>query len=171
MTAAARWAGEGADPRRDAPGEQFRHRRREPRRGARADADDPVHGPSGLARPQHPTTRPSGSPATGATTCGWGRRFLGDLIERYDGSYILALAAYNAGPGNLARWLRQNGDPRQPDVDAIDWIEQIPFDETRNYVQRVLENLQVYRRHMSNGTVTPVSIEADLRRGAAGPQG
>ncbi len=100
-----------------------------------------------------------------------GQHFLGNLIERYDGSYVLALAAYNAGPGNLARWLRQNGDPRRAEVDVIDWIEQIPFDETRNYVERVLENLQVYRRRMSNGTVTPTSIEADLRRGAAGPQG
>ena len=60
------------------------------------------------------------------------------------GSYPLAVAAYNAGPGNVNKWLRANGDPRLPGVDMIDWIEAIPIYETKNYVQRVLENAVVY---------------------------
>ncbi|BCA58360.1 lytic transglycosylase domain-containing protein [Sphingomonas sp. HMP6] len=60
------------------------------------------------------------------------------------GSYPLAVAAYNAGPGNVNKWLRANGDPRMPGVDIVDWIEAIPIYETRNYVQRVLENAVVY---------------------------
>ena len=60
------------------------------------------------------------------------------------GSYPLAVAAYNAGPGNVNKWLKANGDPRMPGVDMVDWIEQIPIYETRNYVQRVLENAVVY---------------------------
>jgi soluble lytic murein transglycosylase len=60
------------------------------------------------------------------------------------GSYPLAVAAYNAGPGNVNKWLAANGDPRQGTADIIDWIEAIPLYETRNYVQRVLENAVVY---------------------------
>ena len=60
------------------------------------------------------------------------------------GSYPLAIAAYNAGPGNVNKWLAANGDPRTGGVDMVDWIEAIPFTETRNYVQRVLENAVVY---------------------------
>jgi soluble lytic murein transglycosylase len=66
-------------------------------------------------------------------------------VSRYDGLYPLAAAAYNGGPGNLNKWLARYGDPRQGKVDLIDWIESIPFEETRNYVQRVLENLAIYR--------------------------
>ncbi len=73
-----------------------------------------------------------------------GTLFLHRLVERYDGSYALAAAAYNAGPGRVAKWLETHGDPRKG-VDLLDWIETIPFDETRNYVQRVLENLAIYR--------------------------
>jgi soluble lytic murein transglycosylase len=93
-----------------------------------------------------------------------GKAYLSDMLEKYDGSYVLALAAYNAGPGSVQRWLKMNGDPRRNDIDVIDWIEQIPYEETRNYVQRVLENLQVYRLRM-NAPERAVSIEADLRRG------
>jgi soluble lytic murein transglycosylase len=92
-----------------------------------------------------------------------GRAYLAGLIDDYDGSYLLAVAAYNAGPGRVQRWLKDNGDPRKPHVDAIDWIELIPIDETRNYVQRVFENLQVYRYRL-NGRPVDERIDRDLRR-------
>lgn len=66
------------------------------------------------------------------------------LIAYYDGSYPLAIAAYNAGPGNVNKWLRENGDPRTGAVDWLQWIEKIGFYETKNYVQRVIENAVVY---------------------------
>ena len=74
-----------------------------------------------------------------------GAAYLGQLVKAYRGSYIMALAAYNAGPNRVSRWRRKNGDPRKDGVDPIDWVEAISISETRNYVQRVLENLQVYR--------------------------
>ncbi len=74
-----------------------------------------------------------------------GAAHLGELLAESRGSYILAFAAYNAGGGRVKQWLDAYGDPRKPGVDPIDWIERIPFTETRNYVQRVLENLGVYR--------------------------
>ena len=73
-----------------------------------------------------------------------GASYLQRMINYFNGSHVLAVAAYNAGPGNVNKWLSRFGDPRQPTVDVIDWIEQIPFSETRNYVQRVLENAVVY---------------------------
>jgi soluble lytic murein transglycosylase len=91
---------------------------------------------------------------------------LGGLIEDYRGSYIMTFAAYNAGRGSVKKWVERYGDPRDPKVDAVDWVEQIPFSETRNYVQRIMENLQVYRARFGGGT--RLQIEADLRRGAAG---
>ena len=94
----------------------------------------------------------------------FGAAEIGDVIERYRGSYILAFAAYNAGSGRVKEWLERYGDPREPGVDAIDWVERIPFSETRNYVQRVMENLQVYRTRFGGGS--RLMIEADLRRGA-----
>jgi len=74
-----------------------------------------------------------------------GQAYLADMLYEYDGSLILALAAYNAGPVRVERWLQNYGDPGPSIYDAIDWAESIPFTETRNYVQRVLENLAVYR--------------------------
>jgi len=74
-----------------------------------------------------------------------GAKYLEQLIVKYKGSYVLAIAAYNAGPSNVKRWIKNNGDPRKIDINIIDWIERIPFHETRNYVQRVLENLHIYR--------------------------
>jgi soluble lytic murein transglycosylase len=89
---------------------------------------------------------------------------LGGLIEDYRGSYIMTFAAYNAGRGSVKKWIDRYGDPRNPKVDAVDWVEQIPFAETRNYVQRIMENLQVYRARFGGGT--RLQIEADLHRGA-----
>jgi soluble lytic murein transglycosylase len=89
---------------------------------------------------------------------------LGDLIKYYRGSYILSFAGYNAGRGRVNDWITKYGDPRDPKIDPIDWVERIPFSETRNYVQRVLENLQVYRVRLGGGS--KLVIEADLRRGA-----
>ena len=79
--------------------------------------------------------------------------------DQFGGSWVLAIAAYNAGPNNVKRWLAANGDPRTSD--PIDWIEQIPFGETRNYVQRVLENAEVYRVRLA-GKDVPLRILADL---------
>jgi soluble lytic murein transglycosylase len=90
---------------------------------------------------------------------------LGDLIADYRGSYILTFAGYNAGRGRVKEWIEKYGDPRDPRIDPIDWVERIPFAETRNYVQRVLENLQVYRVRFGGGS--KLLIEADLHRGAA----
>ncbi|BAM89263.1 putative soluble lytic transglycosylase [Bradyrhizobium oligotrophicum S58] len=89
---------------------------------------------------------------------------LGGLLEDYRGSYIMTFAAYNAGRGSVRKWVERYGDPRDPNVDAVDWVELIPFAETRNYVQRVMENLQVYRARFGGGS--RLQIEADLRRGA-----
>ena len=90
---------------------------------------------------------------------------LGGLLEDYRGSYIMTFAAYNAGRGSVKKWVERYGDPRDPKVDAVDWVELIPFSETRNYVQRIMENLQVYRARFGGGT--RLQIEADLRRGAS----
>lgn len=89
---------------------------------------------------------------------------LGGLLEDYRGSYIMTFAAYNAGRGSVKKWIDRYGDPRDPKIDAVDWVELIPFSETRNYVQRIMENLQVYRARFGGGT--RLQIEADLRRGA-----
>ena len=75
-----------------------------------------------------------------------GGTYLKWQLDRFDGSYVLAIAAYNAGPNAVGRWISLHGDPRSDDLDPIDWIEMIPFRETRNYVQRVIENLSIYRR-------------------------
>ena len=91
-----------------------------------------------------------------------GAAFLGKLHESYGGSFIMTFAAYNAGPSRVTAWIKQYGDPRDPNVDAVNWIERIPFTETRNYVQRVMENYQVYRARLGAKALT---IESDLKRG------
>jgi soluble lytic murein transglycosylase len=75
-----------------------------------------------------------------------GAAHLGDLMGEWRGAQLLVFAAYNAGSGNVRDWIKAYGDPRDPSVDALDWIERIPFSETRNYVQRVSENIVVYRQ-------------------------
>jgi soluble lytic murein transglycosylase len=96
-----------------------------------------------------------------------GAAHLDDLVGGYGGSYVMALAAYNAGPGRVSQWVREYGDPRASDVDVVDWIESIPFDETRNYVQRVMENVQVYRQRLARDKVVPLRLAEDLQRAAA----
>ena len=91
---------------------------------------------------------------------------LSGLLQDYRGSYILTFAGYNAGRGRVKEWIERFGDPRDPKVDPIDWIERIPFSETRNYVQRVMENFQMYRARF--GQASRLTIEADLRRGGTG---
>ena len=95
-----------------------------------------------------------------------GRYHLQEVIDEFDGSYVLALAAYNAGGHRSRRWIEDYGDPRTSEIDPIDWLESIPFSETRNYVQRVMENLQVYRYRLGDGQPVPLELEADLRRGS-----
>jgi soluble lytic murein transglycosylase len=92
-----------------------------------------------------------------------GRHYLESLLADFSGSYVLAVAAYNAGPSRVRQWMRDFGDPRVKTIDAIDWIESIPLGETRNYVQRVMENLQIYRVRLGDHGAT-FSIASDLRR-------
>ncbi|MFN3658829.1 MAG: transglycosylase SLT domain-containing protein [Pseudolabrys sp.] len=87
------------------------------------------------------------------------------LLSTYDGSYLMTFAGYNAGRGRVRQWVAAYGDPRDPKVDPVDWVERIPIAETRNYVQRIMENLQVYRYRFGGGS--KLLIEADLRRGKA----
>lgn len=80
-----------------------------------------------------------------------GSAYLTDMVNRFGGHYVLAIAAYNAGPSRVDQWIARYGHPGAPDVDVIDWIEKIPFSETRNYVQRVLEGVHVYRGKLPDG--------------------
>lgn len=93
-----------------------------------------------------------------------GTAYLGELIDRFDGSYVLAIAGYNAGPGRVREWIGHYGDPRTSAIEPLDWIESIPFNETRAYVQRVLENVQIYRARIA-GSARPITLTADLERG------
>jgi soluble lytic murein transglycosylase len=92
-----------------------------------------------------------------------GSAYMRELIDRFNGSYVLAIAAYNAGPGRVREWLQTNGDPRAEGVDVVDWIELIPIYETRNYVQRVMEAVHIYRARM-DGSHAKLLLEEDLRR-------
>jgi peptidoglycan lytic transglycosylase len=86
------------------------------------------------------------------------------LLKEYRGSYIMTFAGYNAGRGRVNQWVAQHGDPRDPKVDAVDWVERIPFAETRNYVQRVIENLQIYGARFGASAAT---AEPNLHRAVA----
>ena len=94
-----------------------------------------------------------------------GSLHVNDLLERFDGSYIMTAAAYNAGPHRVSQWVRDYGDPRTGDVDPIDWIESLPFSETRNYIHRVLENLNVYRARLNDDQTKNLLLQ-DITLGA-----
>ena len=91
-----------------------------------------------------------------------GSAFLKENLERFNGSYILTFAAYNAGPRRPPSWIERFGDPRTNEVSAIDWVERIPFSETRDYVMKLIENLQIYEARIHG---TPLDISKDLKRG------
>lgn len=104
-----------------------------------------------------------------------GARYLGDIIGNFGGSYIMASAGYNAGPGRPLQWIQICGDPRDPTFDALNFIECIPFSETRNYVMRTAETMMVYRARLNGGS-TPLVLSQEINRGTkptllpSGPQ-
>jgi len=93
-----------------------------------------------------------------------GSAYLADQLEDFNGSFILAFAAYNAGPSRAKRWREVYGDPTSRKTDQVDWIEHIPFNETRNYVMRVMESLHIYRARIA-GKTPPLQLSKDLRMG------
>jgi soluble lytic murein transglycosylase len=94
-----------------------------------------------------------------------GSVYLAQLVSQFSGSYVLAAAAYNAGPSRPIQWTSLCGDPRGSGADPLDFIECIPFSETRDYVMRVMEGAQVYRARLAGGSA-PITLAQDLRRGA-----
>ena len=112
-----------------------------------------VAGRHGMAYSADKLTQDAGYNAT------LGAHYLGEQIDAFGGSYILTFIAYNAGPNKVPEWISRYGDPRGKSIDdVVDWIERIPFPETRNYVQRVMENYQVYKARLGQKT----DIEHDL---------
>lgn len=112
-----------------------------------------VAGRHGMAYSADRLTQDAGYNAT------LGAHYLGEQIDTFGGSYILTFVAYNAGPNKVPEWIARYGDPRGKSIDdVVDWIERIPFPETRNYVQRVMENYQVYKARLGQKT----DIDHDL---------
>ncbi len=93
-----------------------------------------------------------------------GAAHLGELMEETKGSIVMTFASYNAGGGRVREWIQAFGDPRQPGIDVVDWVERIPFYETRHYVQKIMENYQVYRARF-NDNRSALLIEEDMERG------
>ena len=93
--------------------------------------------------------------------------YVGDTTDEFAGSYIMAIAGYNAGPGRVREWVGKIGDPRDASVDPIDWVEMLNLDETRDYVKKVLSNLQVYRAELDDPGKA-LRIRNDLVRGRTG---
>jgi len=105
----------------------------------------------------HSTARLTNDPAHNIML---GTAYLNQMLQRFGGSYPMAIAAYNAGPGRVDKWIKVNGDPRLGQIDLIDWIEMIPIYETRNYVQRVLEGMYVYNLRLRN--IAPQKINEPI---------
>ena len=97
-----------------------------------------------------------------------GSAYLGSMINSFGGSYVMAAASYNAGPNHMPDWTAMCGDPRSSGSDPVDFIECIPFSETRNYVMRVMESMEVYRARL-NGGHAPLTLSKDLKRGSYVP--
>jgi len=89
-----------------------------------------------------------------------GRAYLDQLLNLFDRSYVLAIAAYNAGPARVLEWMRRFGDPRDPSIDVQAWVQSIPFTETRIYVQRVMQNLQDYRDRLNTQPADRCAVTA-----------
>ena len=112
-----------------------------------------------VARQLH-TTAPVASLTTDpALNLRLGSTYLRGLLDQFGGVVPFAVAGYNAGPGRVSEWINVNGDPRgsASGIDMIDWIELIPFGETRNYVQRVIENAVIYAAHQNLATPHPLA--------------
>lgn len=107
---------------------------------------------------EHRTGLLTADPAHNVTL---GAAYLEELIEEFGLNIVLVSASYNAGPHRARRWIEANGDPRSAGVDVIDWIEMIPFNETRNYVMRVSESLAIYRARVK-GTPVPITLRQEL---------
>jgi soluble lytic murein transglycosylase len=97
-----------------------------------------------------------------ATSLRYGSAYVAELQSEFNGFLPLVIASYNAVPSNVKNWVARMGNPAEQRIDSVDWIESIPFSETRNYVQRVLEGLQIYRARLSGGS-TMLALESDLR--------
>jgi soluble lytic murein transglycosylase len=95
-----------------------------------------------------------------------GSAYISDRMDEFTGSYVLTLAGYNAGPGRARQWIKEFGDPRDAKIDPIDWIHRIPFEETREYVQKVLSNIQVYRARLGD-EANALRLTSDLKRESA----
>ena len=109
---------------------------------------------------RHSTGKLTSQPAYNAML---GTALLGDLVHQFNGSYILTFVGYNAGPGRSRQWVKKFGDPRGGRTDPIDWIESIPYTETRKYVQKVMQNVHIYRSLLNPKAMT--GMRRDLSRG------
>jgi soluble lytic murein transglycosylase len=116
-----------------------------------------------IARQYRLPYNPGGLKSNPAYNVQLGAAHLADLVNDFGGSYVLTLVAYNAGPRRAREWTDEFGDIRGGQIDPVDWVESIPFNETRQYVQKVLQNLHIYRSRLAPETVRPMT--ADLKRG------
>ncbi|MFA6140116.1 MAG: lytic transglycosylase domain-containing protein, partial [Hyphomicrobium sp.] len=96
--------------------------------------------------------------------------YVADRMAEWQGSYVLALSSYNAGPGRTRQWIKEFGDPRTSAIDPIDWIERIPIEETRRYVAKVLSNIQIYRARLGD-EATALRLDEDLNRARTASNG